>query len=60
MARGHVVAWSCNAKGNVMVRAHANPVIDTSLYQVEFTGGEITKKLPTLLLSHCMPNAMQV
>ena len=43
MARGHVVAWSHDASGNVMGRAHANAIFDTRMYQVELTGGEVTK-----------------
>ena len=39
-SRGHVVAWSCAANGNVMGRAHANPILDTRLCQVQFTGGK--------------------
>ena len=27
MARGHVVAWSCDADGNVMGRIHTNPIL---------------------------------
>ena len=39
-ARGHVVVQSCNASGNMMGRAHANSIMDTSVYQVEFVGGK--------------------
>ena len=39
MARGHVVA----ARENMMDRAHANPIMDTRLYQVEFSGSEVTE-----------------
>ena len=42
MARGHAVAWSCDASENVMGRAHANPIQDTKMYQVRLTGGEVT------------------
>ena len=41
MARGHVLAQSHDASGNIMDRAHANPIMDTSLYQVEFAGGRL-------------------
>ena len=41
MARGHAVAQSHNAGGNIMGRAHAIPIMDTILYQVEFAGGKI-------------------
>ena len=43
MARGHVVAQSCDANGNIMGRAHTNPILDTILYQVEFSGGKVTE-----------------
>ena len=29
MARGHVVAQSCDAQRNAMSRAHENPILDT-------------------------------
>ena len=35
MARGHVMAWSCNASGNDMGLAHMNPILDTRMYQVD-------------------------
>ena len=31
MARGHVVAWSHNANGNVMGKAHTNPILGVRL-----------------------------
>ena len=40
--RGHVVAISQDANGNVMDRAHTNPTLNTKTYQVKFTGGEVT------------------
>ena len=43
MARGHLVVWSCNAKGNIMSRAHTNPILDTRMYQVEFAGDKDTE-----------------
>ena len=43
MARGHIVAWSHNANGNVMSRAHTNPILETRVYQVEFARGKVTK-----------------
>ena len=42
MARGHVVAWSHDASGNVMCRAHTNSILDSRISQVEFTGVEVT------------------
>ena len=43
MARGHVVAQSCDTNGNVMCGAHANLNLDTRMYQVEFAGDEVTE-----------------
>ena len=51
MASGHVVAWSCYANEYVMGMAHANPILDTRMCQVEFTGGDITELTLTTLLS---------
>ena len=39
MARGHVVARSHDANGDMMGRSHTNPILDTKTYQVEFVGG---------------------
>ena len=39
MARGHIVARDHNVNGNVMGRANTIPIVDTRMYQVEFTGG---------------------
>ena len=43
MARGHVVARSRDASGNIMGRSHTNPTLDTRTYQVEFAGGEVVE-----------------
>ena len=43
VARGHIVAWSGNTNGNVMGRAHTNPILDTRMYQIEVTGGKVTE-----------------
>ena len=43
MARGHVVAWSHDANGNMMDKAHINPIIDNMMYQTAFTGGKVTE-----------------
>ena len=53
MARGHVVARSRDANGNVMGRSHTNPILDTRTYQVEFTGGEVTE-LTTNVIAESM------
>ena len=49
MARGHVVARSCNASGNIMARAHTNPILDTRIYQVEFSGGKVTELITNVI-----------
>ena len=43
MTRGNVGAYSHDANGNVMGRAHTYPILDTRMYQVEFAGGNITE-----------------
>ena len=43
MARGHVVSQSCDANGNMMGRAHMNPILVTKTYQVEFIQGNVTE-----------------
>ena len=43
MARSYVVAWSCNASGHIMGKAHANPIMNTRMYQVDFGGGKVTE-----------------
>ena len=57
MARGDVMALSCNASGNIMGRAHANPIMDTRLYQVKATGGKVTeltaKVIAEAMYAHC-------
>ena len=60
IARGHVVTWSDNASGHVMGRAHANPMMDTIMYQIELAGNKVTELTPTSLLSQSMPNTMQM
>ena len=36
IARGHVVACSHNAGGNVMGKAYTTPIFDPRMYHVEF------------------------
>ena len=43
MARGHEVAQSCDANGNVMDRDHTNPIFKTRMHQVKFARGQVTK-----------------
>ena len=49
MARGHVLARSRNANGNVMDRSHTNPILDTRTYQVEFAGSEVTELITNII-----------
>ena len=42
MAGGNIVAKGHDANGDVKGRAHANPTLDTRVYQVEFAGGKFT------------------
>ena len=53
MARGHVVAISRDANQNVMGRPHTNQILDTRMYQVEFTGGKVTA-LTTNIIAESM------
>ena len=43
MARGHAVAQSHDANGNIVGRAHTNPILDTGMYQVKFVGARLQK-----------------
>ena len=53
MVRGHVVAQSCDASGNVIYRANTNSILDTRMCQVEFTGGDVTE-LTTNIIAESM------
>ena len=59
MAKGHVVAWSCNVSGNIMERAHTNPILDTKMYQVEFSGGDVTELAANIIAESMSPSVMQ-
>ena len=59
-ARCYVVAQSHDANGNVMGKVHANTILDTKTYQVEFAGGKITELTASSLPSQCIPNVMQM
>ena len=41
-------------------RAHANPIMDTRLYEDNFAGFKVTKLTANSLLSLCTLNAMQM
>ena len=49
MAWGHVMAWCCNASGNVMGTAHTNLILDIRMYQVEFTRGKVTELIANII-----------
>ena len=53
MARDYVVLWSHDTGGNIIGSAHANPIMDTILYQVEFAGGKITELTAELMYTQC-------
>ena len=60
MARSHVVAWSHDAKRNVMGKAHINLIQDTRLYKVDFAGVVVTELTTNVILSQCIPTVMQI
>ena len=41
--RGQVVCWKCNTNNNPIGRSNQNPILDRRLYEVEFSGEEITE-----------------
>ena len=43
MTRGQVVTQSHDANGIVMDKAHANPILDARMYQVELAEGEVAE-----------------
>ena len=49
MARSHVVTSRHNASGNIMGRAHMNPILDTRMYHVEFAGGKATELMDNVI-----------
>ena len=42
MARDQVECRKCDADGSPMDRSNKNPILDTSFYEVEFPGSEMT------------------
>ena len=40
---------NCNANNNPIGRSNQNLILNTSLYDVEFPGGEITKLAPNII-----------
>ena len=43
MARGQVVYLKHHANGNPIGRSNQNPILDTHVYKVEFSWGEVTE-----------------
>ena len=43
MTKFHVVAQNYDANKNAMGRVHANPILDTRMYEVEFADGDVTE-----------------
>ena len=39
VAKGHVVAWSHDANGNVLVRVHTNPILILGCIKLSLVGG---------------------
>ena len=55
MARGHVVAQSCNFDGNRIGRVHTNLILNTRMHQVELAGGEVTKLTTNIIAVNVCP-----
>ena len=53
MAKGHVVARSQDAYGDVMGRSDTNPILDMKTCQVEFAGSKVTE-LTTNIIAESM------
>ena len=63
MVRGCVISRKCDTDGNPMGRSHANPILDTRIYNVEFDDGDVTELTTNLITesmySQCDPNRNQ-
>ena len=55
MARGHVVVQGHDTSGNIMRSAHINPMLNTIMYQVEFTGDEVTELTANIIAEAMYP-----
>ena len=42
-SRGRVIGWKRNVDNNLTGGAHANPILDTQEYQVDFVNGEVSE-----------------
>ena len=58
MARGHVVALKRDAKWYSMIRACANSIFETRLYQIEYPGGNVTD-LTANAQNQCLSSVVQ-
>ena len=50
----------CDANGHVLGSAHANPILDTMLYQVKLQGRRLQSQPPKSLQNQYMPSVMQM
>ena len=57
MARGQMVYQKHNADGNPNSRSNQKPILDTSSYEVEFPGDELTElaanSISESIYAHC-------
>ena len=49
LAKGHELARSHGANGNIMGRFHTSPVLVMRTYQVEFAGGKVAELIPNVI-----------
>ena len=49
VTRGHVVAQSHDANGNIMGKAHVNPILDNRMYKVKLIGGRVTELIAKII-----------
>ena len=55
MARGHVVSGFHDASGNIMDRADEIPILNNTMYQVEFSGANVTKLTANFIAVNLFP-----
>ena len=57
IARDPVVGRKKDANGSIMGRAHTNPILDSRIYQVDFSGGKVTEltinAIAESMYTHC-------
>ena len=63
MERGRVVGRKRDADDNPIGRAHANPILDTRRYDVEFDDGQVNELMAKIIAesmySQCDPDGNQ-